>query len=92
MLAKEVNAPFDDKDWVFEMKYDGFRAIAELRGKKVKLYSRNGNSFNEAYPLVTAALAELNLDAVIDGEIIVLDEEGRSNFQKLQSRGDHCAG
>ncbi len=84
MLAKEVDRPFDDEGWIFEMKYDGFRAIAELNGKNVRLYSRNGNSFNETYPLVVEALARLNINAVVDGEIIALDEKGRSDFQRLQ--------
>lgn len=85
MLAREVDKPFSDKDWIFEMKYDGFRAIAEFRKGKVRLYSRNGNSFSGTFPKVMKALQNLKEDAVIDGEIIVLDEQGRSSFQMLQS-------
>lgn len=84
MLAREVDKPFSDKDWIYEMKYDGFRAIAEVKGKKVRLYSRNGNSFNEAYPAIVKELSRLGLNAVLDGEVIALDKDGRSSFQTLQ--------
>jgi bifunctional non-homologous end joining protein LigD len=84
MLAKETNKPFSDNKWVYEMKWDGFRAISELDGSEVELYSRNGNSFNHAYPAVYNALKKLNLNAVLDGEIIVLNENGQPDFQKLQ--------
>jgi bifunctional non-homologous end joining protein LigD len=87
MLARETSEPFSDGNWIYELKWDGFRAIAELNGSKVKLYSRNGNSFAESYPAVTDALRRLNLKAVIDGEIIVVDEKGRSDFQGLQQYG-----
>ncbi|MDD5321073.1 MAG: DNA ligase D [Methylococcales bacterium] len=88
MLVKETEQPFDDKDWIFEIKWDGYRAIAELNNADVKLYSRNGNLFNTAYPEVTDALAKLDLEAVIDGEIVVMDEEGNPDFQLLQHYGE----
>ncbi len=84
MLARETDKPFDDPNWTFEIKWDGYRAITELNGHDVKLYSRNGISFNERYALVTQELKKMNLNAVIDGEIVVLDEKGVSNFQLLQ--------
>lgn len=84
MLARETDQVFSDKDWIYEMKWDGYRAIAECDGKKIKLYSRNGNSFNDSYPLVVEALQKLNLHAVLDGEIVVLDQHGKSDFQRLQ--------
>jgi bifunctional non-homologous end joining protein LigD len=84
MLARETDKPFNDKEWIYEMKWDGYRAIAELDGDDVKLYSRNGNSFLNTYPIVVQELKSLDLDAVIDGEIIVVDENGKSDFQKLQ--------
>jgi len=87
MLAKETDKPFSDKEWLYEIKWDGYRAIAELNGKAVKLYSRNGNSFNASYPIVTEALEKMRLQAILDGEIVVLDKEGRSNFQWLQYYG-----
>lgn len=84
MLAKETDKAFSDQEWIYEMKWDGYRAIAECDGKKIKLYSRNGNSFNDSYPLIVEALQKLNLHAVIDGEIVVLDKNGKSDFQRLQ--------
>jgi bifunctional non-homologous end joining protein LigD len=84
MLARETDKPFSNKEWIYEMKWDGYRAIAELDGDDVKLYSRNGNSFLNTYPIVVQELKKLNLDAVIDGEIIIVDENGKSDFQKLQ--------
>jgi bifunctional non-homologous end joining protein LigD len=88
MLVKETEQPFDDKDWVFEIKWDGYRAIAELNKADVKLYSRNGNLFNTAYPEVVDALAKMKLEAVIDGEIVVMDDEGNPDFQLLQHYGE----
>jgi bifunctional non-homologous end joining protein LigD len=87
MLAKETGKAFSDKDWIYEIKWDGYRAIADVNYDTVKLFSRNGNSFNDAYPLVVKGLKDLAIDAVVDGEIIIVDKEGRSNFQLLQYYG-----
>lgn len=84
MLAKEIEEPFNDKNWIFEIKWDGYRAIAEVRGDSVKLYSRNGNTFNNSYPVIVDALARMNIDAVMDGEIVALDKKGVPSFQLLQ--------
>jgi bifunctional non-homologous end joining protein LigD len=56
MLAKESEEPFDDKNWLYEIKWDGYRAIAEIENGNVKLYSRNGISFENSYPLVVQEL------------------------------------
>jgi len=84
MLAKETDKPFDDKEWIFEIKWDGYRAIAEIKDGDIQLYSRNGLIFNNSYPLVYNALKKIKHDAVLDGEIVILNEDGRSDFQKLQ--------
>lgn len=84
MLAKEISASFDDKDWLFEIKWDGYRAIAEKHGKDILLYSRNGLSFKNTYPVVVDQLKNIKQDAVLDGEIVVLNEEGKPDFQLLQ--------
>jgi bifunctional non-homologous end joining protein LigD len=52
MLASVTKTPFDDKDWLFEIKWDGYRAIAEIEGKKVKFYSRNGIDFSSRFPSI----------------------------------------
>lgn len=84
MLAKEIDKPFDDKEWIYEMKWDGYRAIAKVNEKEVSLYSRNGNTFNYSYPIIVDALKKLDIHAVLDGEIVVMDENGKSSFQGLQ--------
>lgn len=84
MLATLSDLPFDSDEWLFEIKWDGYRAIAEWKKKKLRLYSRNGLAFEKKYPLVAEALKQLSHDCVLDGEIIVLDEKGRPSFQKLQ--------
>ncbi len=89
MLAKETDEPFDNQDWLFEIKWDGYRAISEIKNGDVKLYSRNGISFETDYPLVFSALKKIKHTAVLDGEIVVLDENGKSDFQKLQHYADN---
>ncbi len=85
MLAKETPDAFSDDEWIYEIKWDGYRAIAEVDDADVKLYSRNGNTFNASYPIVIESLKKMKLDATLDGEIVVIDENGKSNFQMLQS-------
>jgi bifunctional non-homologous end joining protein LigD len=87
MLAREVFTPFSDDHWIYEVKWSGHRAIAELERDKVRLYSRRGLPFNLTYPAVAAALKDLNLNAILDGEIIALDERDRSSFHLLQQYG-----
>jgi bifunctional non-homologous end joining protein LigD len=84
MLAKDADAPFSNENWLFEIKWDGYRAIAEVDSSDVKLYSRNGNSFVSNYPVVVEALSQKNIQAVMDGEIVVINEDGKPDFQKLQ--------
>lgn len=85
MLSKVKKEPFDDPDWLFEVKYDGYRAIAEIEEGKANLYSRNQKSFNQKYAPIVAALKGLPHSAVLDGEVVVLNPSGRSKFQWLQN-------
>lgn len=90
MLATLVDEPFSKPDWLFELKWDGYRAIAEVNNDDVELYSRNLLSFKSKFPEVIDALSTLNINAVFDGEVVVLNEEGKSDFsliQKYQSTG-----
>ena len=89
MLAKEIEEPFNSKDWLYEIKWDGYRAIAEIKEGGNQLYSRNGNSFNTAYPLVYNELKKIKHQAVLDGEVVVINEAGKSDFQKLQHYEDN---
>jgi bifunctional non-homologous end joining protein LigD len=85
MLATLVAEPFDRDDWVFEIKFDGYRAIADVRRRGVSLYSRNFKSFAERYAPVADTLTRLGHEAVLDGEIVVTDDAGRPQFQLLQN-------
>ena len=85
MLAVLTDAPFNDADWVFESKWDGFRMIACVESGRVALYSRNGKIISESYREVARALEKINGDAVLDGELVALDAEGISRFQLLQN-------
>jgi bifunctional non-homologous end joining protein LigD len=85
MLATLIDAPFDNPDWVFESKWDGFRMIASIDGGKVALYSRNSEVVTERYTPIAKALGAIGHDAVIDGELVALDAHGRSRFQLLQN-------
>jgi bifunctional non-homologous end joining protein LigD len=87
MLATLTDAPFDDPGWVFETKWDGFRAIAVAGPGHAALYSRNGIDISRKYPTICAALAKIKHEAVLDGELVALDEHGRSRFQLLQNAG-----
>ena len=81
MLATLVDSPFDDKAWVFETKWDGFRLITEKSGNTVRLWSRNGIDVTTKYALLLPALQKIEGSCVIDGELCALDARGRSRFQ-----------
>ncbi|HEY2649805.1 MAG TPA: non-homologous end-joining DNA ligase, partial [Puia sp.] len=85
MLATLVDKPFDDPDWIFEVKWDGYRAISILNGKSVALQSRNDKSFNEKFYPIHEALIKCNLHTVLDGEIVVINKTGNSDFGALQN-------
>jgi bifunctional non-homologous end joining protein LigD len=85
MLAKSASAPFDDVDWVFEAKWDGYRAIAYLHGDKASLKSRNGQSLNKKFPPIKKAIDGWNTQAVVDGEIVAITKTGLPSFSKLQN-------
>lgn len=85
MLATLTDQPFDDPAWVFETKWDGFRAIAVAAPGHASLYSRNGNDISRKYPSICAALSAIKQAAVLDGELVAVDAHGRSRFQLLQN-------
>src|SRR5215471_8399777 len=75
-------------DWLYEMKFDGYRALAFKAGAEVRLLSRNRTNFNDNYPQLVDSLKSFRTkNFIIDGEIAALDEHGRSSFQLLQSYG-----
>jgi bifunctional non-homologous end joining protein LigD len=69
--------PFDNPDWLFELKYDGFRALAEIRDGRCRLISRNQNPYKRFDPLCAELPRVIRKDCVLDGEIVCLDEHGR---------------
>ncbi|WP_448697373.1 DNA ligase D [Mucilaginibacter sp. AW1-3] len=85
MLATLVDEPFDDPDWVYEVKWDGYRSIAYINKGEVELQSRNNKPFNDKYYPLYNALTKWKIDAVLDGEIVVLNDKGQSNFGNLQN-------
>jgi bifunctional non-homologous end joining protein LigD len=91
MLAQIYEKPFDDLDWVFEVKWDGYRAIAEINKEEIKLYSRSGLSFLRLYPEVAEELKKIKEDVILDGEIIVLNKNNKPDFQKLQQYNRHSS-
>ena len=87
MLATPVEKPFDDPDWLFEIKWDGYRAVSFLQDGKVRLVSRNQNELTGEFP----ELRELSKlikakNAILDGEVVALDEQGRASFSLMQQR------
>jgi bifunctional non-homologous end joining protein LigD len=91
MLATLTDSPFDDPNWVFEDKFDGFRMVSEIRGGRVVLYSRNGKIISHSYVEVAKALEGVKADAVIDGELVAIGKDGVSHFQLLQNALRHEA-
>ena len=88
MALGSAKAPFSHPDWLFELKYDGFRALAHIDGKRTQLVSRNGHpfaSFSDLGHAIAAALPYTQR-AVLDGEIVCLDRKGRPQFEDLLFR------
>jgi bifunctional non-homologous end joining protein LigD len=87
MLATSIEQPFDSPDWLFEIKWDGYRAVAFIENGRVRLVSRNQNDLTSQYAdlqeLPKAVKAKI---AILDGEIVALDEQGRSSFSLMQQR------
>jgi bifunctional non-homologous end joining protein LigD len=89
MLATLVDSPFDRAGWIFELKWDGYRVIAEVDKGRVRLFSRNGLSFTERYHAVATALEKFRHQTVLDGEVVVLDDKGHPSFEALQNYRSH---
>jgi bifunctional non-homologous end joining protein LigD len=85
MKARLVDSP-PAGDWIYEIKFDGFRALVLKNGDDVQVLSRNEKDFGRKFPEVVESLSELDArDAIMDGEIVALDSKGRSSFQLLQA-------
>jgi bifunctional non-homologous end joining protein LigD len=85
MLATLVNEPFDSPGWSYEVKWDGYRALAYVNKGKTELLSRNIKSFTEKYYPIAAVMDSWSINAVFDGEILVIGKDGKANFSALQN-------
>ncbi len=87
MLATLVEKPFNSKEWFFELKMDGIRALVVKDGSKLDMWTRNAKDLTRRFPALAEAFAELPVDTVfLDGEIVALDEKGHSHFNLIQPR------
>jgi bifunctional non-homologous end joining protein LigD len=93
MLATSIEEPFDGPEWLFEIKWDGHRAVAFIEDGKLRLVSRNQNELTSRYPELKDLPQFVKArSAILDGEVVALDEEGRASFSLMQQRTGFRAG
>lgn len=85
MLATLVAIPFDKADWLYEVKWDGYRILAHLKDRIVRLQSRGDKDYTKLFAPVAKELSQLVVDCILDGKMVVVDKDGKSNFSALQS-------
>lgn len=85
MLATKASDVVEEAGWLYELKWDGYRALCNIKDGKVDLYSRNGLSFKHKFPELYQHLQQVPYDVILDGEIVSLDQQGRAVFQNLQN-------
>lgn len=85
MLATLVDTPFNDPEWLFEIKWDGYRCLAFIKKGRVELKSRSDQNWSDKFLSVQKALEKIKGDVILDGEIVVLDKKGKSHFQLMQN-------
>ncbi len=87
MLATPIDEPFDGPDWLFEIKWDGYRAVAFINDGKLRLVSRNQNELTERFPELRDLPKFVHAkSAILDGEVVALDDDGRASFSLMQQR------
>jgi ATP-dependent DNA ligase len=87
MLATLIDGPFDNDGWVFEPKFDGLRVLARCENHRITLLSRNQQSQSVQFPEIVEALSTaIRGNSIVDGEVICLDDQGRSSFRRIQQR------
>ncbi|WP_029033534.1 DNA ligase D [Salinimicrobium terrae] len=92
MLATKAPEIFNKANWIYELKWDGYRAVANIQKGKVDLYSRNGISFKTKFKEIHEQLKNIPHDVILDGEIVALNEAGMPVFQKLQNYQNEPSG
>ncbi|MDT0641497.1 DNA ligase D [Zunongwangia sp. F363] len=85
MLATATKEIFNDPGWIYELKWDGYRLIANIDNGNVRIHSRNGISYNSKFPNLVKDLEQIQQDVILDGEVVVLDKNGVPLFQELQN-------
>ncbi|HEX4486496.1 MAG TPA: non-homologous end-joining DNA ligase, partial [Terriglobales bacterium] len=87
MLAVSVEKPFDNPEWLFEIKWDGYRSVAFIENGRARLMSRNHNELTGRYPELSVLPEAVKAKtAILDGEVVALDEHGRASFSLMQQR------
>ena len=87
MLAISVEKPFDDPEWLYEIKWDGYRAVSFIEDGRVRLVSRNQNDLTGEFPELRDLSKLIKAkNAILDGEVVALDEHGRASFSLMQQR------
>jgi bifunctional non-homologous end joining protein LigD len=87
MLATSIEKPFDSEEWLYEIKWDGYRSVAFLEEGNLRLVSRNQNDMTALYPELADLPAAVHArNAVLDGEVVAIDEQGRPSFSLMQQR------
>ena len=89
MLCTRTREPVDNPDYLYEVKWDGYRIISYVKKGQVRMDSRSAKDYTKRYPVLTTALRELGHDAVIDGEVVVFNKEGMPDFDALQLYNGH---
>ena len=93
MHAESADQAFTRAGWLFELKYDGYRLLGEKFGDRTRLITRNGNDATQTFPEIARAIGALPFEHIIvDGEVVVQDDDGKPNFQRLQQRGQYLRG
>ncbi|UJH92822.1 non-homologous end-joining DNA ligase [Antarcticibacterium sp. 1MA-6-2] len=85
MMATATKEVFNDPDWIYELKWDGYRMIANVKDGKVELHSRNAISYNTKFARLVRDLEQIPHNVILDGEVVVVDKKGIPDFQKLQN-------
>ncbi|CAM4340643.1 DNA ligase D [Gillisia limnaea] len=92
MLASFSKDIFNDKSWVYELKWDGYRVMAHIKDSKVQLYSRNGISYNTKFKALAKDLEGVEHDVILDGEVVIVNDDGIPQFQALQNYDETTSG
>jgi bifunctional non-homologous end joining protein LigD len=92
MYALAVKNLPEGEDWLYEVKFDGYRCLAARRGNGTTLWSRRGNLFTAQFPEIARACERLPPDTLLDGEIVAVDSNGKISFNLLQHHRSHATG